>query len=284
MAEPGPARSPERAPFSSGDRFIVAGNGPSLAQTDLSRIDLGDTIIRVTNFFFEPKYYLGRRVDLLQLGGDRWIFPFYAKTLRRVMENGAYEVRSWSCHQRHVIARARRKLPVPYVPLTYRDEETRAFVEGLIRKYGKTPTTGVYALINAHGLGAKTITIVGIDFYESPRRYVYDVGRHAADLLKSVPDGQYNERFHSRELDRRIVEYLARRGDVRIYRTTESSSLSFLELAPKRSSVPAEEMAVTEKEFQIHDWEQWSGPYPIAAMKIFRHAWGCRRRLLKIRP
>ena len=43
--------------------IIIAGNGPSLAHIDYRRMPKNAKILRLNNFFFEDKYYLGQNVD-----------------------------------------------------------------------------------------------------------------------------------------------------------------------------------------------------------------------------
>ena len=43
--------------------IIIAGNGPSLAHIDYRRLPENAKILRLNNFFFEDKYYLGQNVD-----------------------------------------------------------------------------------------------------------------------------------------------------------------------------------------------------------------------------
>lgn len=253
-----------------GERFIVAGNGPTMVDLDASQINLDDTIIRVNSFFFEQTYYLGRRVDILQIGGDRWIFPFFAKTLRKVMAAGLYDLRHWSCHQANVVRQARRSVGQGEVALCYKDRATRDFVVERCERYGKLPTTGVYALLNAHALGAKQITVVGMDFYSSSRRYMYEVGPRNKKLIHVSGGAGYNGNFHDERLDIDIIRYLAERPELALYRTrSATSALAFLDLAPDRLGG---DPRPAEKPTQIQDFEGWVGIYPIALMQMLRRA------------
>jgi len=252
----------------SASDFIVAGNGPSLALTDPTRIDPESTVIRVNNFFFEPRYYLGRRVDIVQVGGDRWIFPFYARTLMRACREGMYDVAGWSTHQPHVEKRGKRLFrDWPFVQVTYRDKFVRRFVENLTTRFSRNPTTGILAVINAHGLGAERITLTGIDLYDHPTRYPFEVGPNAADVINRTSG--YNLRFHDAELDLAILDYLISRDDAQFFRASEGSPrLSHLPLAPRRFGNDLNQ----EKQSRISDWEKWSGIWPIHLAKMLRRA------------
>lgn len=255
-------------------QFVVAGGGPSLLSLDTRRIDPTATIVRVNNFFFEDVYHLGPRVDLVQIGGDRWIFPFYAETLKKVMAEGIYSVRAWSCHQHHVVARGQRKLDLSFVPFTFRDLAAKNVISDLISAHGKTPTTGVLAAINAHALGAEAITLAGVDLYATPERYAHALEGHASALAQEVGTAGYNLRFHDPELDVSVLRYLANRDDLEIYRSTpEAGVLSFLPLAPIKGSGFKQESKST----ILKDWVGWAGFWPIGAMRLARRANELRR-------
>ncbi|PMR73046.1 alpha-2,3-sialyltransferase [Billgrantia endophytica] len=260
-------------------RFIVAGGGPSLLTLDVRRVDLQDTIVRVNNFFFENTYRLGRRVDLVQVGGDRWIFPFYAKTLHRLLAEGVYSVGSWSSHQAQVARRGQRSLPLPFVGVRYRDRDAEKAISALIERYRKTPTTGIWAIISAHGLGADTITLAGIDLYTGSERYAHELTGHSAALVSHIGTGGYNTQFHDVALDRDIIVYLAQRGDVKIQRASvESGALDFLPVAPKHG----EGFRIEPKSKVINDWDGWAGLYPIGAMRLARRTNEIRRHVGRV--
>ena len=258
-------------------RFVVAGSGPSLLTFDPRRVDRDATIIRVNNFFFEDVYRLGRRVDLVQVGGDRWVFPFYAATLRRLIAEDVYDVRGWSSHQPQVIRRGLKSVVLPFVPIRYRDREAEVAIGALVERYGKIPTTGILAIINAHGLEAETITLVGIDLYATPHRYAHSLGGHSAALIQQIGTSGYNNRFHDRALDRAILSYLLERGDVRIERTSpDGGALHFLPLARQRDNG----FFAERKTVVINDWDRWAGLWPIEAMRLARRANEIRRSML----
>ncbi|THV10569.1 alpha-2,3-sialyltransferase [Rhizobium rhizophilum] len=258
--------SPDAGRF--GERFIVAGNGPTMVDLDRAQFNIEDTIIRVNSFFFEPEYFIGRRVDILQIGGDRWIFPFFAKTLGKVLAAGLYDVRHWSCHQPDVAQGARCQVGRNEVALCYKDSHTRDYVVGRCLHYGRLPTTGVYALLNAHALGAKYITIAGMDFYAADRRYMYELGPRNERLLHGSAKIGYNGNFHDQRLDLDIVRYLADKQELTLYRTNSATSaLEFLDLAPDHHNVSHPPCV---KPVKITDFESRVGVYPIALMQILR--------------
>ena len=145
--------------------IVVAGNGYSLSQIVPGSILADDYIIRVNNFFFEPRYFLGTRVDLAFMGGDPRVSRFMFETLYRCRNN--YDLRHWSSHNPQVTKAGHRRFPKIFKPMKYRDQNIQNEVLRLTDKYGKQPTTGIYAILMAHALGAENIILAGYDFYRS---------------------------------------------------------------------------------------------------------------------
>lgn len=263
-------------------RFLVVGNGPSVSKTLPDHLDLGTEIIRVNGFFFESKYQVGRRADILQLGGDPWIFPFFAKTIRKVIRNKEYDILSWSCHSPKIQKAARMALPIPEVACGFRDEATRRAISAIIERHGKSPTTGVWAILTAFGLGADVITLVGFDLYETEQRYQFAPGPKMQGIFKDTPNKQgYNLNKHSKSVDLEVIEYLNTREDVLIYRANDFvSSLNFLELSPVVNNAPWSH----DKVEATTDLCGWVGPFPIALMSFARRYWNRLSSLLKPAP
>ncbi|MDV2968146.1 alpha-2,3-sialyltransferase [Nitratireductor aquimarinus] len=250
----------------SGKHFLVVGNGPSLASIDDRRLDSSAYVVRVNNFFFESQYYTGKRVDLVQVGGDRWIFPFYSKTLKRVLKVNEYDIRGWSSHQPKVAKRGQTLLEeVPFRRMSYRDNHVKRTVERLSLKHRAAPTTGIFAVVNAHAMGAETITLAGIDFYEGSRRYAHHIGPRASEVV--LAHKNYNNFYHSAALDVEIIDYLCARGDVVVQKaSTAIRTISHLPLAP----LYAEHISAEPKSEVINDWERWVGPWPLTLAKKLR--------------
>ncbi len=248
--------------------FVVAGNGRSLTQIAPGRILATDRIVRTNNFFFEDHLWLGPRVDMAMIGGDPRVAPFLFETLWRHGKD--YDLRGWSSQDTRVARAGRRRFGALYQPLRYRDHAIETAVCALVAKYQRKPTTGTYATLMAHGLGAETILLAGMDLHTGPTRYAYTPGRHYAalmghDLNRPGP----NAVQHDPDLDRAILETLLARDDVQILRVDDTNALAEqLDLAPLREGptiTPAPRQAP-------RDWVGRVGAYPISLLKMLRRA------------
>ena len=258
---------------------VVAGNGPSLATADALRIDARDPVVRTNNFFLERAYHVGERVDLIHIAGDPRIIPFYVATLREVVAAGDYAVGAWSSHHSALSHRIGTQLPFPYTAFAVRDAHVRANLKRLVEKYQRVPTGGIYALINAHSYGAETITVCGIDLYGLDRRYAFPTGRHMRDLLGDDLDfAGYQEPIHSRDVDMEAFDYLAGRGDCRIFcASPDSPLLNHCELAPPA----AQPLRVRKKAAKTVDWSDRAGLYPIDLLKVLRRLRALPRKVAR---
>ena len=68
--------------------ILVCGNGPSCNSIDFTRVPDDVKIMRMTNFYFEDKYYAGKRVDY---------YVDYAKRL----ENQYFNIRMINSRQEY---------------------------------------------------------------------------------------------------------------------------------------------------------------------------------------
>ncbi len=268
------------APDLSDQVVVVAGNGPSLADIADGRVLADDFIIRTNNFFFEPRYYLGRRVDLAFMGGDARVAPFMFETLFQCRQQ--YTLGHWSSHTQKVAAAGHKRFPTGFQPMTHRTAAIKADIATLAARYGKMPTTGLHAVLHAHGLGARTIILAGFDFYQSTARYAYAPGRHQMDLLGSdLGHRGVDIRLHDPELDLAIIAYLQNLGDVRFYRSSPGTVLDgLMDLAPVRAG---ESMREGPRPHPTQDWVTRSGVYPISVLKALRRASACLRHT-KLNP
>ena len=257
---------------------IVAGNGQSIADLQPGQVLSTDFIIRTNNFFFEPQYYLGRRVDLAFMGGDPRVAPFMLETLHRCRQD--YELDRWSSHNPRVIRAGKRRFGHQFVPMRYRDDDVAKTVADLTAQHQKHPTTGTYAVLMAHGLGATDIILTGIDFYSGPTRYPFEPGPHVRQLMgRDVGTRGIDQRLHSVDLDREILQALAARGDIALHTTAPVPAIDDLvTLAPTRQGPHPERIA---RPHAPRDWSTRSGLYPISVLKTLRRSSKIVRRVLR---
>ncbi|WP_065323912.1 alpha-2,3-sialyltransferase [Tritonibacter mobilis] len=259
---------------------VVAGNGTSLAQIPQSAILADDFIIRTNNFFFEQRFHLGRRVDLAFMGGDPRVAPFMFETLYRCRSD--YDLGGWSSHNPRVIRAGRRRFGQNFYPMRYRDTSLETRVRQLISRHGRHPTTGIYAVLMAHGLGAETILLAGMDFYGTRNRYPFSPGPHYRALMgQDLAHRGFDHHLHDLELDHAILRLLQARGDVRLLRLGDSPVLRDVTTpTPDRGGRGLD----LPRTAPPTDWASRAGLYPIGALKALRRGktalQGIKKRVL----
>jgi hypothetical protein len=253
---------------------VVAGNGASIADLEPGRILRDDFIIRTNNFFFEPDFYLGRRVDLAFMAGDPRVAPFMFETLYRCRAD--YELVGWTSHNPRVVRAGQRRFGALYQPMRYRDAHIETEVQRLIARHQRHPTTGIYALLMAHAMGAEEIILAGLDFYTGKRRYPFEPGLHFRALMgQDLGQRGFDQHLHALELDLDILRALRGRGDCRLLRAADNPVLAPLtDLAPLRG----EASLMQPRENAPRDWVSRSGIYPISLLKVLRKSSALIRR------
>lgn len=265
-----------------GQTAVVAGNGPSLAHLLPGSILKSDKIIRINNFFFEPKCFLGSRVDLAFLGGDPRVSRFMVKALKHSLTT--YDVQSWCAQDSRVARNARRRLPkVTEILWGIQDTELRKVLIDLSRKYQRHPFTGTYSIVFAAASGARSIQLAGMDMYTGDSRYNYQPGFRQSlllgkDLARRGPD----LRLHNPDLDRELIVLLAeigqRRGTFELTSADRSSALSdLLDYSQSRSG---EQIQSDGTRNTIDDWPHWSGVTSIRMLDVARRVAAITKRTL----
>ncbi|EMA0254919.1 alpha-2,3 sialyltransferase, partial [Campylobacter jejuni] len=70
-------------------KVIIAGNGPSLKEIDYSRLPNDFDVFRCNQFYFEDKYYLGKKCKAVFY--NTYIFFEQYYTLKHLIQNQEYE-------------------------------------------------------------------------------------------------------------------------------------------------------------------------------------------------
>lgn len=246
---------------------VIAGNGLSLETIQPGQVLASDYIVRTNNFFFEPTFFLGDRVDLAFMGGDPRVAPFVFETLYRKGKD--YDLRSWSSHNGRV-QRAGRRFSRLFQPLVYANEELKTKVAELMLEYQRHPMTGTYGALMAHGLGARDIVLVGMDFYSGNTRYLFEPGPHYRALMgKDLNTRSVDRHLHNPDLDLKIFELLAQEDGVTLTHASQSVALDqIMDTAPQREGP---EILVRPRQAPT-DWSPFAGVYPIRALRFLRSA------------
>ncbi|EBA14557.1 hypothetical protein RSK20926_01142 [Roseobacter sp. SK209-2-6] len=262
-----------------GRTAVVAGNGASITELEPGRILADDFIIRVNNFFFEPAFYLGQRVDLAFMAGDPRVAPFMFETLYRCRQD--YQIAGWSSHNPRVVRAGQRRFGALYQPMQYRDDSLRSEVQRLIVKYQRQPTSGIYAVLMAHALGAEKIILAGLDFYTGAKRYPFEPGPHYRALMgQDLGQRGLDHHLHDLALDLDILKILQARGQCQLLRARENPVLEDLtSLAPLRAPLREGEALQRPRRNPPVDWASRSGIYPISLLKFLRRGSSLMRQI-----
>lgn len=257
---------------------VVAGNGQSLSRIDPGRVLADDFVIRVNNFIFEDRRYLGARVDLALVSGDPRPAPFVFEAIARARD--LYDIRAWAATTPQIARAGRARLGrhgIAQRPYQTGDGETRQMLERLQADHQVTPTSGVLALLLARAMGATTLLVAGIDLYQGDRRYTYEPGPQQRALMGGdLGRRAYDTAFHSADTDRRVLAWLADRPGLSVLRTADVPALNdILDLAPVRPGPPVQ---VLDKR-QITDWPLRAGLYPIHLLRALRWARRVQRQV-----
>ncbi len=258
---------------------VIGGSGPSLTQTETDRIPKDASIVRVNNFFFEDRYYLGRNVDCVYFSADPRALRFYVATLHDVIDRGLYDVGASASHSEAASAFAP---PPPFEFAGVGDDEVRAVIEAHRGGSSVLPSSGVMAMLYAARLGARRLLLSGIDFYESEQKYAFELPPRLRRLLEpNLEPSGYDHRLHSAELDRAVVALLRERGvEIELTSPPDRPSTLGLGLAPTLVAEDHLALPVPKREI-VDDWVSTSGGWTVDTLVRLRLL---RRAVQRIRP
>lgn len=233
--------------------IVIAGNGPSLAQIDYSRLPEDFDVFRCNQFYFEDKYFLGKKIKGV------FFNPFVLKeqffTLHHLKKRGEYEVEDIYCNITMGIWDRQDEdgklknleqileYDFPSVKNTYpylkQMQEFNALHKFYALYYEKRFTTGILMLIVAIAQGYKEIYLTGIDFYENGGlSYAFNV-KNKKNLILQMPSFAYDDfrdLAHSKNVDIEAIRIAMQIQEIKLYCLNNSGLLSkLLPLAPKRN-------------------------------------------------
>ena len=249
---------PEEAPAQNGERAcVIAGNGPSLAEIDYARLPKDFDVFRCNQFYFEDKYYLGKRIKATTFA--TWTTFEQVYTLLNLKQNQEYDIDHVFLHDLRFprIAKSQEDIEAMTEFLNHNVFIQRIY-EGIYSKniaeflehsklqalyFYKNYTSGLYLCAIAIALGYTELHLCGIDFYEG-KSYAFDDskpnflsvmpkygGGFKLNWLKKQEDN--TPPYHSRETDLEGMEFLSKHYKARFYCLSPSSPLSrHLPLSP----------------------------------------------------
>lgn len=249
---------------------LIAGNAPSLANIDYSLLPVyknqaiytqnpppqpeinneivkqdffqNFAIFRANQFYFEPKYFLGKRVDYAFLTPHYMLENHFTHSFLKF--NAEYEItrtiavtlgfeaadRFYNEH-RHCFS---------YIldgkEFLQKLEAFFAFMQFNELHYNARPTSGIYMCAVAIALGFKEIFIAGIDLYQSAKNYAFNE-KTPNILLKDPNFGAVGD-MHSLKMDIESLEFLSKHYGTKFYSICpESPICKYIPLADSANNV-----------------------------------------------
>ncbi len=228
------------------NNVIIAGNGPSLKEIDYSKLPDDFDVFRCNQFYFEDKYYLGKKCKAVFYNPSLFFEQYY--TLKHLIANQEYETELIICsnfNQAHLESENFRKSFYDYFPDAYLGydffkqlKEFDAYFKFHEIYLNQRITSGIYMCAVAIALGYKEIYLTGIDFYQNGSSYAFDTKQE--NLLKLAPNFKNdNSQYigHNKNTDIKALEFLEKTYKINLYCLSPNSSLAnFIEIAPNLNS------------------------------------------------
>ncbi|MCI5633051.1 alpha-2,3-sialyltransferase [Helicobacter sp.] len=253
------------------DKLIVAGNGPSLGNIDYTRMPEDYDVFRCNQFYFEDKYFLGKKVKAFFATAAMFYYQYY--TYKHLLRNGDYQIEHIiSSNASFVLEPLLGKcfhelfpLAICGVDIIRQHKIIKDFVMEQWIYNDKFITSGFYACAIGAILGYKEIYIAGIDFYEDNKTYVFD-NSVKKNLYTIIPEFDNSDiaNWHSKECDISLLRLLISLG-VKFYSLVPNSAISnIVSLAPQTQSTLDSNILKTKPSETIKD-------ICIPASKVFPH-------------
>lgn len=206
--------------------IIVAGAGPSLAKIDYYRVPHDIKILRVNDFYFEEKYYLGKNVDFYNTFGGpnaKNITSQYY-TLYNLKRNKEYYFDAIYYSTMHDKMEPLSYLPDSW-PLIMENKDLLMLTTFYKNYHNVWLNTGITSLFLAYTLGFRKIYMTGFDFY-SGQAYPWSNPNNKAL--------QPNMASHPQNIQLEALEILKNLPDIEVFSISPESKLNdYVPLAPR---------------------------------------------------
>lgn len=218
------------------DKVIIAGNGPSLASIDYSKLPESFDVFRCNQFYFEDKYYLGKKIKKVFFRPSVFFEQYF--TIHHIIGQNEY-----SCEEIVFAGNDRLDKYKHGRILNYAVDVVDGYDKYIstIQKfdvyknfntlyYGKYISMGVYMCAVAVACGYKEIYLAGMDFYDSNMKtYAFGGDRKNINtLIGSLSDTsiqyQNSNNFHNVNTDIDALNFLIRHYGINIFTLSESSA------------------------------------------------------------
>ena len=221
--------------------IVIAGNGPSLAQIDYRRLPADFDVFRCNQFYFEDKYFLGRRVTGAFLNPNVAQQQYF--NFKMLQESKDYII-----DQKYLVS----TIPDPESELNFpgaknifylletmpQFHELQKFLAFYYQKYF---TSSIYMLITALALGYREIYLVGLDFYQGGGvNYAFDTEKpRLLELMPNMKKQNFQDPRHGKDIDLMGLNLAKQMPDVHLYCISETGCLKdYLPLADVRNQNP----------------------------------------------
>ncbi|EAI4335337.1 alpha-2,3 sialyltransferase [Campylobacter jejuni] len=224
-------------------KAIIAGNGPSLLSIDYSRLPKNYDLFRTNQFYFEDKYYLGKKVNFAFSNPGVFIEQYY--TLNNLIYNNEYQIDNILCAtfnldhmvEKQFIDKFNDYFPKATLAYKYLQQlqDFHVFIKFNEIYKDRRITSGVYMCAVAIALGYKELYLTGVDFYDNTLKE-YAFKHKQKNIIKLAPafnntNSKYNK--HSKEMDLEALEFLQNKYNAKLYTLNPKSVLSqYIDLAP----------------------------------------------------
>lgn len=222
--------------------IIIAGNGPSLAQIDYSRLPKDYDVFRCNQFYFEDKYFLGKKIKGVFFNPEVLVDQIFTlHFLEKRKEYKINEIYYQKGYDEDIFIEGKKPETIfPFIKNTYDFLQTLPIFNKLDKfhrfYFHQWPTTGIVMLYTAIAQGYREIYLTGIDFY---RRggidYVFNINLES-NLARKNPcfkNKNYQSSVHSQQLDIQFIQLALSVPEIKIYAISPDSALcELLPLAP----------------------------------------------------
>lgn len=236
---------------------LIAGNAPSLAQIEYSRLPLKYDAFRCNQFYFEEKYFVGKDVKVACFADQTLFAQIYTALLLNARNE--YRINSVFLNNKRDFggenAEYEQNMQVLLNSFTQEyfinrvydgahSQNIAEFLEWLILNqlyFYKHPTTGILLCAIAVALGHKEIYIAGIDFYQGNNAYAFNslsqnllnFDKYMVGFITDIENSQHTESYHSKDFDLACLEFLNKKYGAKFYSLCPKSPLSnYIPLAP----------------------------------------------------